>query len=98
MMESLTVEQASKELHVSEHTLRVWIRNKKIPAAKVGKSYRINSGELEKLLSPKENIAEGNGVFDVAYRVSKAMEHAGICATPEQILQIAKNLLREGIL
>lgn len=61
--EWLTVEDIASNLRVNEGTVRSWIRNKKLKAAKFGRDYRIRRIDYEKFIqehfdledqSPKE--------------------------------------------
>jgi len=49
----VTVEFISKDLDVKETTVREWIRQKKLPAYRVGKTYRIKLEDYEKFLATR---------------------------------------------
>jgi excisionase family DNA binding protein len=46
----VTVKFISEDLDVPEDTVREWIRQKKLPAYRVGREYRIKREEYEKFL------------------------------------------------
>lgn len=46
----ITVEDIAHDLSISEDLVRVWIREKKLPAVRLGKEYRILKTEYEKFL------------------------------------------------
>lgn len=52
----ITVTEAAKELKVSPLTIRRYIANKTIKAVKIGKSWRINRTDLEKLLGTTPEV------------------------------------------
>jgi excisionase family DNA binding protein len=43
----LTVEEAAKQFQVSEFTIRRWIKDGSLRAAKIGKSWRIKQADLD---------------------------------------------------
>lgn len=48
--EFLTIPEIAKKTHVTEETVRVWIRDKsekRLPAYKVGRSYLVRKDEFE---------------------------------------------------
>ena len=49
----LTVEDISRDLSVAEDTVRSWIREKKLPAYRVGKEYRIKIVDYERFLQQR---------------------------------------------
>ncbi len=49
----LTVPQIAKDLHISEDLVRIWIRNKQLPAYRVGKEYRIKREDYEEFLKKR---------------------------------------------
>ena len=52
-IEWLTVEQVSKELGLSEDTIRNYIRTKQLPAVKFGNTYRISREDLNKFIEDR---------------------------------------------
>jgi len=48
--ELLTTAQAAEYLQLSERTIRQWIKDKKLPASKPGKAWRIKKSDIEKLV------------------------------------------------
>lgn len=61
----LTVEEAADLLKVSKVTIRRWCADGKLPAFKIGREWRINKLELEKLMgrSKEVEIARGDAAF-----------------------------------
>ncbi len=54
MGELLTVEEVADHLKVRTTTVRRWIRDGYLPAAKVGQAYRIRIEAVEALLQPEQ--------------------------------------------
>jgi excisionase family DNA binding protein len=54
----LTVEEIANELRVNEGTVRGWIRNKKLKAAKFGRDYRIRRVDYEKFIQEHLNVED----------------------------------------
>ena len=52
----LTVEDIARDLSVAEDTVRSWIREKKLPAYRVGKEYRIKIVDYERFLEQRRTI------------------------------------------
>ena len=50
----LTVEEAADFLRVSKVTIRRWCASGRLPAFKIGREWRINKIELDKLMRPTE--------------------------------------------
>ena len=48
--EFMTVEEIAKLLKVSETTVRVWIREKKLRGAKFGRDYRVLRTDFDKFV------------------------------------------------
>jgi len=46
----LTVEETANYLKVSEVTIRRWCADGKLPAFKIGREWRINKSELDKMV------------------------------------------------
>jgi len=46
----LTVEEAARYLKVSKVTIRRWCAERKLPAFKIGREWRINKSELDKMM------------------------------------------------
>ena len=55
--ELLSVEEMTRILKVSKPTIQRWCRDRKIPAAKIGKAYRIRKDDLERWY--EEKLVEG---------------------------------------
>lgn len=55
--ELLSVEEMTRILKVSKTTIQRWCRDQKIPAAKIGKAYRIRKDDLERWY--EEKLVEG---------------------------------------
>jgi excisionase family DNA binding protein len=51
----MTVEQIAQDLQVHPTTVREWIRNKKLKAAKFGRDYRIKREDYEKFIEEHYN-------------------------------------------
>jgi len=49
----MTVEDIARDLGVAEDTVRSWIRQKKLPAYRVGKEYRIKIVDYERFLQQR---------------------------------------------
>ncbi len=49
----LSVEEMTRILKVSETTVQRWCRARKLPAAKIGKAYRIRKEDLDKWYEDK---------------------------------------------
>ena len=56
----LTVEQAAEKLQVKPNTVRAWLKAGKIPAAKIGRVYRISEERIEDLVQgrPRQSAYE----------------------------------------
>jgi excisionase family DNA binding protein len=52
----LTVEDIARDLSVAEDTVRSWIREKKMPAYRVGKEYRIKIIDYEHFLEQRRTV------------------------------------------
>ena len=52
----LTVEDIARDLSIAEDTVRGWIREKKLPAYRVGKEYRIKIVDYERFLEQRRTI------------------------------------------
>ncbi len=52
----LTVEDIARDLSVAEDTVRSWIREKKLPAYRVGKEYRIKIIDYEHFLEQRRTV------------------------------------------
>ena len=50
----LTVEQAAEKLQVAPKTVRAWLRAGRIPAAKIGRTYRISEDGIEDMVRGRE--------------------------------------------
>ncbi len=46
----ITVEKIARDLDVSEDAVRAWIRDKKLPAYRFGKEYRIKVEDYERFI------------------------------------------------
>ena len=58
--EWLSVEDIAKELNVPLDTVRGWIRNKKLPAYRPGREYRVKREDLVKFLKESRTIPDGD--------------------------------------
>ena len=54
--ELLTVEQVADILHVTVDTVRIYIRNKELPAFKVGRSYLVRRGDVDRFLEKRRSV------------------------------------------
>ena len=52
----VTVKFISEDLDVPEDTVREWIRQKKLPAYRVGKEYRIKIVDYERFLQQRRTV------------------------------------------
>ena len=52
----MTVEDIARDLSVAEDTVRSWIRERKLPAYRVGKEYRIKIVDYERFLEQRRTI------------------------------------------
>ncbi|MGI9061214.1 MAG: helix-turn-helix domain-containing protein [Ktedonobacteraceae bacterium] len=50
----ITVEAIARDLDISEDLVRLWIRQKKLPAVKIGKEYRVKREDYEKFLQDRQ--------------------------------------------
>lgn len=49
----ITVEAIARDLDISPDLVRLWIRQKKLPAVKIGKEYRVKREDYEKFLQER---------------------------------------------
>ena len=49
----ITVEAIARDLDISPDLVRLWIRQKKLPAVKIGKEYRVLRTDYEKFLQER---------------------------------------------
>ena len=54
----LTLEQIAEELQIHIETVRGWVREKKLPAYKVGRIYRVKRPDFDKFLEARRTIDE----------------------------------------
>jgi excisionase family DNA binding protein len=54
----MTVEEVSKRMQVTKTTVQRWIRNQKLKAVKIGKSWRITEQELKRFFDQGANMTE----------------------------------------
>lgn len=59
-MDLLNVNQAAKELHISIHTLRSWIYQKRLPYVKLGRKCLFKQEDLEVFVNQSMVKAKGN--------------------------------------
>lgn len=52
----MTVEDIARDLSVAEDTVRSWIRERKLPAYRVGKEYRIKIVDYERFLQQRRTV------------------------------------------
>lgn len=50
MKEYLTIKEVSERLSISEQTVRIWIKDGKLPAVKVGRRYRVTIADCDTIL------------------------------------------------
>jgi len=56
--EWMTVEEIAQDLRVKESTVREWIRQKRLKAAKIGRDYRIKREDYQKFIDESYNTDE----------------------------------------
>ncbi len=56
--EWMTVEEIAQDLRVKESTVREWIRQKRLKAAKIGRDYRIKREDYRKFINESYNTDE----------------------------------------
>lgn len=56
--EWMTVEEIAQDLRVKESTVREWIRQKRLKAAKIGRDYRIKREDYQKFINESYNTDE----------------------------------------
>lgn len=54
----MTVEEIANDLRVKESTVREWIRQRKLKAAKFGRDYRIKKKDYDDFIEKHYNIDE----------------------------------------
>lgn len=54
----MTVEEIANDLRVKESTVREWIRQKKLKAAKFGRDYRIKRRDYDEFIAQHYDIEE----------------------------------------
>ena len=54
MADLMTTAQTAEYLQLSERTVRQYIKDKKLNAYKLGKSWRIKKGDIDKLIKSSE--------------------------------------------
>ena len=64
MGEWLTSDEAAHLLKVSEQTMRTWMRRGQIPAAKVGRVWRVSADSIEDFLKQKERRRPAEAALD----------------------------------
>lgn len=57
----LTVEEAANYLKVSKVTIRRWCAEGKLPAFKIGREWRINKFELDKIMRSSKGAGTARG-------------------------------------
>jgi excisionase family DNA binding protein len=50
MPDYLRVQDIVEKMHVSEETVRIWIRKKQLPAIRIGRDYFIDPNDFEEFL------------------------------------------------
>ena len=58
MVEYLSVEQIAQALHVSEETVRIWIRKKKLSAIRIGRDYRVTREDFDRFIQERRTTEE----------------------------------------
>ncbi len=56
--EWMTVEEIAQDLRVKESTVREWIRQKRLKAAKIGRDYRIKREDYRKFIAESYSTDE----------------------------------------
>jgi excisionase family DNA binding protein len=56
----LTAEEVAGDLRVHVSTVREWIRQRKLKAAKFGRDYRIKRADYEEFIAKHYNVDEDN--------------------------------------
>jgi excisionase family DNA binding protein len=56
--EWMTVEEIANDLRVKESTVREWIRQKRLKAAKFGRDYRIKRQDYQEFIDKHYNVTE----------------------------------------
>jgi excisionase family DNA binding protein len=54
----LTLEQIAEELQIHVETVRNWVRDKKLPAYKVGRVYRVKRADFENFMAERRTTNE----------------------------------------
>lgn len=72
----LTTDEVAKRLHLHINTVNRYIRDGKLPAVKVGKSYRIKESALRQLIGPEEFTDPGS-----AKLIAVANQKGGVAKT-----------------
>lgn len=57
-MKYFSVKQAAEILQVSEETIRIWIRTKRLGASKIGRDYRISQEDIDEFMRKGRTISE----------------------------------------
>ena len=52
----MTVEDIARDLNIAEDTVRSWIRERKLPAYRLGKEYRIKIIDYERFLKQHRTV------------------------------------------
>lgn len=58
MTEWLTLADIADELKLHIETIREWVRDKKLPAYKVGRDYRVKRADLDKFLEERRTTPD----------------------------------------
>ena len=58
-MDYLTVEQAAKQMGVTERSVRNWIKKGELIAYKLGTSWKITEEDLQTFIKSKSNVQKG---------------------------------------
>jgi len=53
----LTIDEAAAYLRANERTVRVMLREKRLPGAKIGRAWRIRRADLDRVLSGELELA-----------------------------------------
>lgn len=59
MEELLTVDEIARYLRVHPMTVQRWCRTGELPAAKIGRAYRIKRGDLDRWWAERTAVSEG---------------------------------------
>lgn len=59
MDEWLTLAQIAEALKLDIETIRVWVRERQLPAYRVGRAYRVKQSDLDTFLATRRTTIDG---------------------------------------